>query len=214
MMPVWPYRPHPRHLCLFIVAYVLGCGFAQALAIVPGTGISIWAPSGLFIATLVLVPRQSWPWWVLAGCFAELLSNLLWFHSPLPAAFLIYVGNALEAVVGALLVNWALKRSIRLETLQEVLAFVVLCAGVAPVVSATVGSATLAWFGIFSQTFACAWPLWWIGDATGALIVAPLALIVIQNWRDKTEFSAARWAEACVLGPIFFGVNSESRQSQ
>ncbi|MBB4226613.1 integral membrane sensor domain MASE1 [Rhizobium mongolense] len=159
MMPVWPYRPHPRHLCLFIVAYVLGCGFAQALAIVPGTGISIWSPSGLFIATLVLVPRQSWPWWVLAGCFAELLSNLLWFHSPLPAAFLIYVGNALEAVVGALLVNWALKRSIRLETLQEVLAFVVLCAGVAPLVSATVGSATLAWFGIFSQGFAGAWPL-------------------------------------------------------
>lgn len=132
MMPVRPYRPHPRHLGLFIVVYVLGCGFAQALAIVPGTGISIWAPSGLFIATLVLVPRQSWPWWVLAGCFAELLSNVLWFHSPLPAAFLIYVGNALEAVVGALLVNWTLKRSIRLETLQEVLAFVVLCAGVAP----------------------------------------------------------------------------------
>ncbi|MBB4278436.1 MASE1 domain-containing protein [Rhizobium mongolense] len=206
MMQVWPYRPHLRHLCLFIVAYVLGCGFAQALAIVPGTGISIWAPSGLFIATLVLVPRQSWPWWVLAGCFAELLSNVLWFHSPLPAAFLIYVGNALEAVVGAVLVNWALKRSIRLETLQEVLAFVVLCAGVAPVMSATVGSATLAWFGIFSQTFAGAWPLWWVGDATGALIVAPLALIVIQNWRDKTEFSAARWAEACVLGLIFLGV--------
>ncbi|KOF18542.1 ATPase [Ensifer adhaerens] len=206
MMPVWPYRPHPRHLGLFIVAYVLGCGFAQALAIVPGTGISFWAPSGLFIATLVLVPRKTWPWWVLAGCFAELLSNVLWFHSPFPAALLIYVGNALEAVVGASLVNWTLKRSIRLETIQEVLAFVVLCAGVAPVVSATVGSATLAWFGIFSQTFTGAWPLWWIGDATGALIVAPLAFIVIQNWRDKAEFSAARLAEACVLGLIFLGV--------
>jgi PAS domain S-box-containing protein len=206
MMTVWPYRPHLRHLSLFVVAYVLGCGFAQALAIVPGTGISIWAPSGLFIATLVLVPRQSWPWWVLAGCFSELLSNLLWFHIPLPAALLIYVGNALEAVVGASLVHWTLKRSIRLETLQEVLAFVLLCAGVAPVLSATVGSATLAWFGIFSQTFTAAWPLWWIGDATGALIVAPLALIVIQNWREKTEFSAARWAEACALGLIFLGV--------
>lgn len=206
MMPVWPYRPHLRHLGLFIVAYVLGCGFAQALAIVPGTGISIWAPSGLFIARLVLAPRQSWPWWVLAGCFAELFSNVLWFHTPLPAAFLIYVGNALEAVVGALLVNLILKRSFRLETLQEVLAFVVLCAGIAPMVSATVGSATLAWFGILSQTFTGAWPLWWIGDATGALIVAPLALIVIQNWRDKSEISAARWAEASVLGLIFLGV--------
>ena len=147
MMSVWSHRPQFLHLGLFIAAYVLGCGFAQALAIVPGTGVSIWPPGGLFIATLVLASRHSWPWWVLAGCLAELFGNVVWFHSPLPAAFLIYTGNALEAVVGAWLVNRACGRPVRLETLQEVLAFVVLGAGIAPVVSATVGSATLAWFG-------------------------------------------------------------------
>ena len=206
MMRVWSHRPQLLHLGLFVAAYVLGCGFAQLLAIVPGTGISIWPPSGLFIATLVLASRYSWPWWVLAGCLAELFSNFLWFHSPLPAAFLIYIGNALEAVAGAWLVNRTCRRPVRLETLQEVLAFVVLAAGIAPLVSATVGSATLAWFGIQSQSFAAAWPLWWIGDATGVLIVAPLALVVFQNWRDKAQLSAARWMEACVLGLIFLGV--------
>ncbi|MGO8041124.1 MASE1 domain-containing protein, partial [Rhizobium leguminosarum] len=90
---------------------------------------------------------------------------------------LIYIGNALEAVAGAWLVNQTLKRPVRLETLQDVFAFVVLGAGIAPIVSATVGSATLAWFGMQSQSFATAWPLWWIGDATGVLIVAPLALV-------------------------------------
>lgn len=188
------------------MAYVLSCGFAQALAIVPGTGISIWPPSGLFIATLVLAHVKSWPWWVLAGGMAELLSNVLWFHSPPPAAFLIYAGNALEAVVGAWLLNRALSRPTRLETLREVLVFVVLGAGAAPAVSATVGSATLAWFGIFSQTFVGAWPLWWIGDASGVLIVAPLALVVIQNWNGKAELSAARWIEACAVGLILLGV--------
>jgi PAS domain S-box-containing protein len=206
MMRVWSHRPQLLHLGLFIAAYVLGCGFAQSLAIVPGTGISIWPPSGLFIATLVLTSRYSWPWWVLAGCLAELFSNFLWFHSPLPAAFLIYAGNALEAATGAWLVNRTCKRPVRLETLQEVLAFVVLAAGIAPVVSATVGSATLQWFGMQSQTFAAAWPLWWIGDATGVLIVAPLALVVFQNWRGKAQLSAARWMEAGVLGLIFLGV--------
>ena len=77
MLSVWSYRPQLLHLAFFIAAYILGCGFAQALAIVPGTGISIWPPSGLFIATLVLTKRQSWLWWVLAGCFAELFSNVL-----------------------------------------------------------------------------------------------------------------------------------------
>ena len=205
MMYVWSHRPQFFNLGLFIVAYVLGCGFAQLLAIVPGTGISIWPPSGLFIATLVLASRPSWPWWVLGGCLAELFSNFLWFHSPLPAAFLIYTGNALEAAAGAWLVNRTLRRPVRLETLQEVLAFVVLGAGVAPVISATVGSATLAWFGMQSQTFLGAWPLWWIGDATGVLIVAPLALVVFQNWRAEARLSAARWLEACVLGLIFLG---------
>ena len=90
--------------------------------------------------------------------------------------------------------------------MREVLAFVVLGAGIAPLVSATVGSAALAWFGIKSQTFTGVWPLFWIGDATGILLVAPLALVVIQYWRSKTQLSAAQWMEAGVLGLIFLGV--------
>src|SRR5437868_36955 len=105
MRHVWLHRPQFLHLGLFIAAYVLGCGFAQSLAVVPGTGISIWPPSGLFVATLVLASKPSWPWWVLGGCLAELLGNVLWFHSPLPAAVLMYLGNALEAGAAAWLVN-------------------------------------------------------------------------------------------------------------
>ncbi|MCF6110961.1 MASE1 domain-containing protein [Mesorhizobium muleiense] len=200
-------RPQFLHLGLFFfAAYVLGCGFAQALAIVPGITVSIWPPGGVFIATLILASPYSWPWWVLAGCLAEMFAQFVWFHSPLPAGFLIYVGNALGAVVGATLVNRTCGRPVRLETLQEVLAFVVLGAGVAPLVSATVGSATLAWFGVESQTFTAVWPLFWIGDATGILLVAPPALVVIQYWRSKTQLSPAQRMEAGVLGLIFLGV--------
>ncbi|PCK80474.1 MASE1 domain-containing protein [Rhizobium sophoriradicis] len=206
MMSVWSHRPKLLHLGFFVAAYVLACGFAQSLAIVPGTGISIWPASGLFIATLILSSGYSWPWWVLGGCLAEMFSNVLWFHSPPVAAFLIYVGNALEALVGAWLVNRVLTRPVRLESLQEVLAFVALGAGVAPIVSATVGSATLAWFSILSQSFLTAWPLWWIGDATGVLIVAPLALVVLHNWRGRPQLSTTQWMEACVLGLIFLAI--------
>jgi PAS domain S-box-containing protein len=206
MMSVWSQRPQSLHLGLFFAAYVLGCGFAQALAIVPGITVSIWPPGGVFIATLILTSPYSWPWWILAGCLAEMFAQFVWFHSPLPAGFLIYVGNALGAAVGATLVNRTCGRPVRLETLQEVLAFVVLGAGIAPLVSATVGSATLAWFGVESQTFTAVWPLFWIGDATGILLVAPPALVVIQYWRSKTQFSPAQRAEAGVLGLIFLGV--------
>jgi PAS domain S-box-containing protein len=206
LIKVCSHRPPSLHLALFFVAYVLGCGFATALAIVPGITVSIWPPGGVFIATLILAPVPSWPWWILAGCLAEMFAQLVWFHSPLAAGFLIYSGNAIAAAVGAWLVNRTCGRPVRLETLREVLAFVVLCAGVAPVVSATVGSATLAWFAVKSQTFTAVWPLFWIGDATGILLVAPLALVVLQNWRSKTRLTAAQWMEAGVLGLIFLGV--------
>jgi PAS domain S-box-containing protein len=206
MMSVWSNRPALWRLGLFFAAYVLGCAFARALQIVPGSTVSFWPPGGLFMAILVVTPTRSWPWWIVAGCLAEMFAQLVWFKSPLPAGFLIYIGNALEAMVGAWLVNRFCGRPVRLETLKDVLVFVALGAGVAPVVGATVGSAALAWFAIESQTFTAAWPLFWIGDATGVLIVAPLALVVFQTWHDRAEASAARWIEIGILGLIFVGV--------
>ncbi|MCT7663857.1 MASE1 domain-containing protein [Shinella kummerowiae] len=204
MTSVWSHRPSLLHLALFGVTYVLAAGFAQLLAIVPGTGISIWPPSGLFVAALILVTPPSWPWWVLAGFLGEFSANVLWFHNPLPVAMLIYTGNALEAMVGAWLVKRTCGRPVRMETVQEVVALIVMGAGAAPIISATMGSATLAWFGM--QPFTRAWPLWWIGDATGVLIVAPLALVVFQSWRGDARLSAARWTEAGILGTIFLAV--------
>lgn len=148
--------------------------------------------------------QEAGPGGLWGGLVAELFSNALWFHNPLTVALLIYTGNALEAVIGASLVNRVCERTVRMETLREVLALVGLGAGVAPMVSATVGSATHALFGI--QTFSSSWPLFWIGDATGVLIAAPLALVVLQNWRGDAHLSAGRWIEAVVLGLIFLGV--------
>jgi PAS domain S-box-containing protein len=206
MIGVWSHRPHFMHLGLFFMAYVLGCGFAQLLAIVPGTGISIWLPSGLFMATLILTARPSWPWWILMGCLAELFGNVVWFHSPLPAAVLIYLGNALEACVGAWLVLRSCGRPVRLDTVREVLSLTIQGAGIAPLFSATIGAATVSSFGMLDQKFHEAWPLFWIGDATGVLLVAPLAVVAFQNWSGKAWLSSARWKEACLVGLVFLGV--------
>ena len=205
MMRVWSYRPQFLHLGLFFVAYVLGCGFARRSQSYLEQVFPFGLRAGFSLPRSSSLPSQ------LAVVGAGGLSGRDVRPSrvvPQSAAcgLLIYAGNALEATVGAWLVNRTFRRPVRLETLQEVLAFVVLGAGIAPIISATVGSATLAWFGIQSQTFTGAWPLWWIGDATGVLIVAPLALVVLQNWHGKAELSAARWMEACVLGLIFLGV--------
>lgn len=206
MTSVWSHRPPFWQFGLFFAAYVLGCAFARALQIVPGSTISFWPPGGLFMATLIWTPVRSWPWWALSSCLAEMFAQFVWFNSPLPVGLLVFIANALEAVGGACLVNRAIGRPVRLETVQEVLKFVVLGAGVAPIVGATVGSATLAWFGVKSQTFTAAWPLFWIGDATGILIVAPLTLILFQHWSGKPQLAPRQWIEVFVLGLIFVAV--------
>jgi PAS domain S-box-containing protein len=198
-------RPSLLNLALFIVAYLLGAGFAQLLANTPGTGISMWPPSGLFIATLILARRASWPWWLAAGLAAELVANALWFRNPLPVALAIFAGNALEAMAAALLVRRFQIGPLRLETLREVMVLVVVGAVVAPMVSATIGSLALAWYGI--QSFTRAWPLWWVGDATSVLLVAPLVLAVLQNWRGVRHLSGLRIVEALALLAIFIGAS-------
>jgi PAS domain S-box-containing protein len=206
IMWIWSYRPQLWLLGSFFAAYVLGGGFAQSLAIVPGTGISIWPNSGLFLATLLASRPQTWPWWILAGCLGELTGNALWFGSPLAAALLIYAGNALEALTGALLINFALGRPVRLATIGQMLTFVVLGAGIGPVVSATIGGATIAHFGLLSQTFTSAWLLLWVGDAAGVLVVTPFALAVLTQWRGDAKYSPSRWIEAATVGFLLVAI--------
>jgi len=197
-------RPRALHLALFFVAYVLAAGFAQWLAIIPHTGISIWPASGLFIATLIHNRARTWPWWIAAGAIGEYVANLLWFHNAFPVFLSIYLGNALEAMAAAWLVLRVCDRSVRLETLKEVFALVVLGAGLAPAVSATIGSLTLLAF--YDKPLSQSWLLWWIGDATGVLVVAPLALVIVQSWQSQVRLTAARLVEIALIGVVFVGV--------
>ena len=203
----------PR-LAAFLLVYLAGAGFAKWLAIVPGTGNSVWPPGGVYLAALLLVPRAQWPWWIGVALVAELGANALWFHNPVPAALAIHAGNLACAVVGAMLVarasgnGWRGRSQVgappmRLEGLRGVLALAV-GAALAPCLSATAGAATLNL--VESQPFLRAWALWWIGDATGILLLAPPVLVLAQDWRRVPRPTTAQWAEAALLAALLLGV--------
>src|SRR5690606_22589427 len=85
------------------------------------------------------------------------------------------LGNTLEAVVGAVILKRVVGFRPALERLQDVLGLVVLAAGLSTLISATVG-VTSGWLGgvIPSTMYGVAWRTWWLGDAVGVLVVAPL----------------------------------------
>src|SRR5262245_33018418 len=146
----------------------LGLSMASAVAqqVTP-----VWPPSGVSLAALLLLGWRIWPGITLGALAANLTAD-----EPFGTACGIAAGNTLEAVVGAWLLRTAgFDRS--LERLKDVLALAVLAAGASTMVSATIGVANLCLGGVHPWSlFGPLWWLWWLGDATGILIITPAIL--------------------------------------
>ncbi|MFL5908203.1 MAG: EAL domain-containing protein [Solirubrobacterales bacterium] len=136
---------------------------------------AVWPPTGVALAAVLLLGYRVWPG-ITAGAF---LANIT-TAGPLLSVIGISVGNTLEALVGAyLLLNFAgFDRS--LDRVRDV-GSLVWVALTATTVSATIGVASL-WAAdlIASGDLGSSWRVWWLGDATGALIVTPAILILAR----------------------------------
>lgn len=199
-------RPRAAHLVLFATAYVLAAGVGQGLPLIPDVAITFWPPAGIFVAVLLLNPQAQWRWYIVAGGLAELACNDLWFHNPLPFALVYFTANALEALAAAWLLAVFADRTFRLAAPRQVAAFVGLAAGLAPVVGATVIASLDALIG--KHPFTTAWPLIWLGDATGLLVSTPIALALGQAWRGRQRLSGHHLLEAGTVAALLVGVGA------
>jgi signal transduction histidine kinase/ActR/RegA family two-component response regulator len=133
---------------------------------------AVWPPTGIALVAFLRLGNRVWPG-VFVGAF---LANIT-AHEPLPTACGIALGNTLEAVVGA----WLLGRAHFDETLgrlKDVLGLALLAACVSTTVSATIGVTSLCLGEVQSwDKFASLWSLWWLGDAMGDLVMAPVLLV-------------------------------------
>ena len=169
------------------VAYVLAARLGFALAVVAEQITTVWAPTGIAQAALLLWGRRLWPAvWV--GAFAANAGA----DSPLWASAGIATGNTLEAIVAASILRPA-RFDPGLRRLRDVLAFIVVAAGFSTALGATVGVSTLCTAGVQPWSrFAELWSAWWLGDAIGALVIAPVILTLARtssSWssRDAVE---------------------------
>ncbi len=198
-----PFLQKLQYMVLFFAAYVLAAGLGHGLAIIPGVAISFWPPAGIFVGTLLTTPRRSWPWWIATGCAAELTCNAIWFDNPFHHAAIYYVANLLEALTAAWVIRALVKKSFRLEAIEEVVALV-LGACVAPIVGATLIASFDALLN--KHTFGTAWQLVWLGDASGLLISTPLTVVIISAWRGRARIQFVRAVEAILLVSTLFAV--------
>ena len=122
----------------------------------------------------------------------------------------IALGNTLEAIIGAHLVNTFANGSRAFERPQNVLKFALLAAVLGTIVSATIGTISLALAGLAATgSLGAIWFTWWLGDASGAIVIAPVLLTWIPS--DIREQSSrliervALLAAVILTGLLLFG---------
>jgi PAS domain S-box-containing protein len=172
-------------------AYFAAAKLGLSMAFVAEQVSAVWPPAGIALAAVLLLGPRMWPG-ILLGAFA---ANAM-VAEPSLVALGIAVGNTLEALAGA----WLLRRFVRpfglgLGRLRGVVALVCLAAGLAPTIAATIGVTTLCLGGVqpWAQ-FSSLWPVWWLGDATGILVVTPLLLVWVAGRGAWTVRHAAELA--------------------
>jgi PAS domain S-box-containing protein len=194
------------------VAYVAAARLGFLAAFVAEQITTVWAPTGIALAALLLWGRRLWPAVWLAAFAANAGTQ-----APLWTAAIIATGNTLEAVAAAWLLGRARGFDPGLRRLADTARFIVVAAVLTTIISATIGVTTLCLAGVQPWTrFFGLWPAWWLGDALGALVVAPVILTTFrtaphrsrQDWRGVgllilATMVATQVVFGQVLGPIF-----------
>jgi PAS domain S-box-containing protein len=200
-------RSWPRELlltALLAAGYVVTARLGFRAALVVEQVSPAWPPSGLALWALLVFGRRAW-----VGIWVGALIANFTINTPPIAAAAIASGNLLEAIIGAwLLREWAGVHRV-LEGLRQVTALVILGAVVSTTVAATIGAGTLCAAGLQNWTsFGMLWRTWWLGDAMGDVLFAPL-LLTLPYWfgprRDGGWFELiSLQASAIVLGMLVF----------
>lgn len=176
-----------------------------ALASIHPSATPIWPPTGVALAAVLLQGYRIWP----AIFTAAMVANATTAGS-VATSIAIATGNSLEAVVGAYLINRWSGGCNTFSTPNSVAKFALICVAIASPISASIGLTSLATVGyIEPENFADAWITWWLGDATGALVIAPAIVLWAAGHQsafsqDECLETVAVLATAAVVGLIAF----------
>ncbi|HVY39432.1 MAG TPA: MASE1 domain-containing protein [Polyangia bacterium] len=193
-MAAWDLRLGRRALELsaLFAAYVVTARLGLTFDALGGIATTVWPPTGIALAALLLGGIGLWPAITLGAFVANLLS-----HIPVWAAALVAAGNTLEALFATV----ALRRTgfdRRLARVVDVLLLVGVAAVGSTAISAAVGLAAARLAHIPAAGHAGGFfAVWWVGDALGDLLIAPLILA----FADRPELSRRplRWIEVIAL---------------
>jgi integral membrane sensor domain MASE1 len=190
-----PLRPSKNLVVVaaLTLVYVIAGKLGLMLAFVHASATAVWPPTGIALVAFLLLGYRVWPA-IWLGAFVVNITTA----GSVASSIGIAIGNTLEGLVGAYLVRRFARGPYAFDHAGDVFRFAVLAGLVSTMVSATFGVASLS-FGGFSNwgDYGTVWWTWWLGDAAGALIVAPPLVLWVTN--PRVRWSRSQMLEATLL---------------
>ncbi|WP_209346799.1 MASE1 domain-containing protein [Pontixanthobacter sp. CEM42] len=140
---------------------------------------AVWLPNALAVAALLRLRPPYEPVFIGALFAGSLLGNYLAGATNIPA-----IGFSLANCAEIYLILWMLRKTgggrLDMENMRDLMRFVAVAAGIAPLLSSTIASVTLLLMGVDTLR-----PMldWYLADAMGMMIIAPTTLILIDYLR-------------------------------
>jgi diguanylate cyclase (GGDEF)-like protein len=183
-----------------LLLYVGSAAFAYEFAVTPGAGLSVWyPPPGILLVALHRYGLVLWPVAILAEVAV--------------GAWIYDIGDEFGAgrlvlnavlVTGAYLVGGLVLDRLRFDDRfgrrRDLAAFVLAAFLVAAPLAAIAGTAMQRWAGVEESGPLRAMAGWWVGDAIGMLVLAPVALLLTNG-----EVRASMRRTVAAIDPLAVG---------
>jgi PAS domain S-box-containing protein len=201
-------RPPPTLIALEVLAvaltYYLAAQIGKLTATYSGNVCALWPAAGVALAAALLRGPRVWPGIALGACVANAQAS--WGTLPAASSIACGLANGAGASLSALLPTYVLRPAFAPhEVLRRVCAagqLILLGAAVGPLLSALLGVMALAAAGALPwEAFPGAVATWWVGDAVGVLVVAPLLLATVSLLQGR-EAMVRPWEGLAAIGVL------------
>lgn len=179
---------------LISCSYFLFGLFGNLFAIPPSKIGAIWPPSGIALASMLILGYRIWP-----AIFIGNIAITIWAFGFNNNHILLYLGFGLSACTSSVLGCFLIKKIVgfpnNLLEEKKILLFMLLAGPISCLSAPSLGVSCLYLFNIISNNeILVNWLTWWVGDCIGVLIFTPLILIIFgypkDQWR-KRKYSVA-----------------------
>jgi signal transduction histidine kinase/ActR/RegA family two-component response regulator len=182
---------------IFIFVYVIAGKFGLMLASLHASASPVWPAAGIALGALLVLGYRAWPAIFIGAFFVNLTTA-----GNVATSLAIASGNTLEALCGAWLVNRFADGTTVFDRPQGVFKFA-LAAAVSTIIGPAFGVTSLALAGFADwANYGAIWLTWWLGDATGDLLIAPL--IILWSIPSKRRWNRREAVEVGILLLLLF----------